>query len=499
MKFLHLADTHLGCRRYNLDERTKDFARAWYDIVTRHAIGGRVDFVLIAGDFFNSRTVDSQTMNHAMIGLQALRDADIPVIVIEGNHDKHDVVTDHSWLRSLSKWRLIKLLEPVNTEGGESQAWDDEERAGWYIDIKNARIFGSHWYGMSANHALPLLADALKEARDPERFNILMLHTDVEGQLGRPIPALSVARLKELRELIDYVALGHTHKRFELDNWAFNPGSPEWCSTDEYREERGFYLVEVDDARQAKVEYIQDYAQRKLQRITFDVSGADDPDAMHLAALEQIKREARVHDEASDALAPIIEINLRGHLGFKGSLLNLNLLQAETHAHTRALHVIMKNQTVPVEYAVAAGLDENTTRYERERRIIEDLVSRDNRFSTRAADIAALIIEAKRLALAQEAPEKIVDLIAARLDAETIDEAKPDDVKLGEVTAHEAVISEAKTGDRLTGEPIIDEPKTDGATVDDRIIDEATADNIPASDAVPAANTHPLISHLLNV
>jgi len=490
MKFLHLADTHLGCRRYNLDERTKDFARAWFDIVTRHAIGGRVDFVLIAGDSFNSRAVDSQTMNHAMIGLEALRDAGIPVIVIEGNHDKHDVVTDHSWLRSLSKWRLIKLLEPIDAEGNQHLAWDDAERAGWYIDIKNARIFGSHWYGMSANHALPLLADALKEARDPTRFNILMLHTDVEGQLGRPIPALSVARLKELRELLDYVALGHTHKRFELDNWAFNPGSPEWCSTDEYREERGFYLVEVDDARHAKVEYIQDYAQRKLQRITFDVSGADDPEAMHAAALEQIKREARVYNENLDTLAPIIEINLRGHLGFKGSLLNLNLLQDETQAHTRALHVMVKNQTVPVEYAVAAGLDANTTRFERERRIIEDLVSRDNRFSTRAADIAALVIEAKRLALAQEAPEKIVDLIAARLDAETTDDA----------TTHKTAIDEVKTRDVITDEVITDELKTDDdATADDVTMNEATADDIAASDAVPATNTHPLISHLLNV
>lgn len=497
MKFLHLADTHLGCRRYNLDERTKDFARAWFDIVTRHAIGGKVDFVLIAGDFFNSRAVDSQTMNHAMIGLEALREADIPVIVIEGNHDKHDVVTDHSWLRSLSKWRLIKLLEPIDAEGNQHLAWDDAERAGWYIDIKSARIFGSHWYGMSANHALPLLADALKEARDPERFNILMLHTDVEGQLGRPIPALSVARLKELRELIDYVALGHTHKRFELDNWAFNPGSPEWCSTDEYREERGFYLVEVDDARRATVEYIQDYTQRKLQRITFDVSGADEPEAMHAAALEQIKREAHVYNENRDALAPIIEINLRGHLGFKGSLLNLNLLRDETLTHTRALHVIIKNQTVPVEYAVAAGLDANTTRFERERRIIEDLVSRDNRFSTRAADIAALVIEAKRLALAQEAPEKIVDLIAARLDAETTDEAQTDDVKINDVTANETAVDEAKAGDVIADEVITDELKTEDATTDETMLDEAA--DIPASDAVPATNTHPLISHLLNV
>jgi DNA repair exonuclease SbcCD nuclease subunit len=50
MKFLHLADIHLGCRRYNLEERTKDFFRAWYDVITNHAIANGVDFVLIVGE-----------------------------------------------------------------------------------------------------------------------------------------------------------------------------------------------------------------------------------------------------------------------------------------------------------------------------------------------------------------------------------------------------------------------------------------------------------------
>ncbi len=55
--------------------------------------------------------------------------------------------------------------------------------------------------------------------------------------------------MNELKSLVDYLALGHTHKRFEIDGWAFNPGSLEACSIDEYREERGLYLVEVDDER----------------------------------------------------------------------------------------------------------------------------------------------------------------------------------------------------------------------------------------------------------
>ncbi|PYS46443.1 MAG: hypothetical protein DMF68_19195 [Acidobacteria bacterium] len=419
MRFLHLADIHLGCRRYNLEERTKDFFRAWYDIIEKHAIPNHVDFILIAGDFFDRRNIDPQAMNHAIAGLERLKDAGIPVIAIEGNHDQRDAVSEHSWMRSLSEWGYIKLLEPTRDEEGNLAlvAWDETERTGSYIDVAGARIFGSHWYGASATAAIPILADALRRAGTEGRFNILMLHTDVEGQTNRPIPAVPVAKLKELKQLVDYLALGHTHKKFDLDGWAFNPGALEPTSIDEYKEERGAFLVEVDDAHNIATTYINDYTQRPFQRLSFDVSGAQDAEAVHDAVMQMIEREARKHTEASDKLAPIIEITLRGQLGFKNSLLLINRLRDEARERTGALHVMIRNQSVPVEYAVAAGMDAQAPRHERERRIIEDLIARDNRYKARAHEMAELVIEAKRQALGNESPDKILELISQKLDA----------------------------------------------------------------------------------
>jgi DNA repair protein SbcD/Mre11 len=419
MKFLHLADIHLGCRRYNLEERTKDFFRAWHEVITTHAIPNRVDFVLIAGDFFDRRNIDPQAMNHAVAGLDLLKDAGVPVVAIEGNHDQRDAVSEHSWMRSLSEWGFIKLLEPQSKpEGGFSLVpWDEDERAGSYVDIAGARIFGSHWFGASATAAIPILADALRDARGEGLFNILMLHTDVEGQTNRPIPAVPVAKLKELKQLVNYVALGHTHKRFDLDGWAFNPGSLEPTSIDEFREPRGAFLVEVDEAHNIKAEVISDYVQRPFQRLSFDVSGAEDAAAVHAGVTELVEREARQHDAEGDTPAPIIEITLRGHLGFKNSLLQVSRMRDETRERTGALHVMIRNQSVPVEYAVAAGMDAQAPRHERERRIIEDLIARDNRFKGRAREMADLVIEAKRQALSNEAPDKILELIAQKLDS----------------------------------------------------------------------------------
>jgi DNA repair exonuclease SbcCD nuclease subunit len=426
MRFLHIADIHLGCRRYNLEERTKDFYRAWADVIQKHAIPNSVDFVLICGDFFDRRNVDPQAMNHAMVGLRALKEAGIPVIAIEGNHDQRDTLTEFSWMRSLSQWEYLILLEPAT--GADSPismtAWNEEDRTGSYIDIAGARIFGSHWYGASANTAIPLLADAMRSALDEGRFNILMLHTDVEGQLKRPIPALTIAKLNELKNLTHYVALGHTHKRFDIDNWAFNPGSLEPTAIDEYREERGLYLVEVDEERSIRAEHITDYAQRPFQRLSFDVSGATEPENVHSGLMKMVEREARKHDADSGKPAPIIEVTLRGQLGFKNSLLELRRIREEIEQSTGALHVMMRNQSVPVEYAVAAGLDAQAPRHERERRIIEDLIARDARFRDRARDMAELVIESKRLALSQESPDKILELIEQKLDGSTGEEQK---------------------------------------------------------------------------
>ncbi|HUQ32617.1 MAG TPA: exonuclease SbcCD subunit D [Pyrinomonadaceae bacterium] len=425
MRFLHLADVHLGCRRYNLEERTKDFFRAWYDVITNHAIPNRIDFLLIAGDFFDRRNIDPQAMNHAIAGLELLKEAGIPVVAIEGNHDQRDAVSDHSWMRSLSEWGFIKLLEPGRDREGhlELVPWNDEERTGSYIDIAGARIFGSHWYGASATAAIPILADALRRARSDGRFNILMLHTDVEGQTARPIPAVPVAKLKELKQLVNYVALGHTHKRFDLDGWAFNPGSLEPTSIDEYREERGAFLVEVDPEHKISARHISEYVQRPFQRISFDVSGVEDADAVYKGVMDVIEREARKYDESSDEPAPIIEITLRGQLGFKNSLLPINRIRDEARERTRALHIMIRNQSVPVEYAIAAGMDAQAPRHERERRIIEDLIARDNRYKRRAHEIAELVIETKRQALGNESPEKILELIAQKLD-QTEDKGK---------------------------------------------------------------------------
>lgn len=414
MKFLHISDVHLGCTRYQLPESPRDFFDAWIDVLQRYGIEEKVDFVIMCGDFFHKRSVPPETMNYAVAGLQLMKDAGIPVVAIEGNHDQKHTDSDYSWLRSLANWDLLYLLEPTNIDGRiVYNVWDAEFGKGGFIDIGRVRIFGSHWYGASANWAIPMLTEAIKENRRDDAFHLLMLHTDVEGHQTHPIPALSLSALKELKSVTDYVALGHTHMHYEIDNWAFNPGSIEVTNIAEFREKRGVFLVEVDENNEVTAKHIEDYHYRPFQRIQFAVDGFANPKDLTDAVLEKVSSEARCGEEGKPA--PIIEIILKGQLGFPNSVLELKEIREKAKEITGALHIRIKNNSVPTDYAVAADIDEDSSRDALERRVVEDLIIRDNRFKTNISDISDAVIGAKRLALTDEEPEKIAEFIAAKI------------------------------------------------------------------------------------
>ncbi|MFV0388933.1 MAG: exonuclease SbcCD subunit D [Pyrinomonadaceae bacterium] len=411
MKFLHIADIHLGCDRYHLKESQKDFFDAWLDVLRKYAVDENVDFVIMCGDFFHKRNVQPESMNYAFAGLNLLKKNGIPVVSIEGNHDQHYIDSRHSWLRSLAAWNLLYLLEP-STENGETKykPWNNNKNRGGYIDIGNARIFGSSWYGSQSNLMIPKLIDSIEDNKREGAFHILLLHTDVEGHQTHPIPALTVENLIKLKSAVDYVGLGHTHKCYEIDNWAFNPGSLEITNIAEYQEIRGAWLIEVDEDFKVNAKHVQNYVQRPFQRIGFDVDKFDDPKTLTSELLKHIKEMFKFGDKNTER-APVVEVTLRGRLGFPNSSLELNKVRKKASELTSALHIILKNHTLPLEFGEDIGAREQS-REIIERNVIEHFVSQDKRFNKNKAKVAEAIIETKHLVISGEPPEKIADFIA---------------------------------------------------------------------------------------
>ncbi|MCB1025385.1 MAG: exonuclease SbcCD subunit D [Acidobacteria bacterium] len=414
MKFLHIADVHLGCTRYHLEESQRDFFDAWIDVLKKYAVDERVDFVIMCGDFFHKRSVPPETMNYAFAGLSMLKDAGIPVVSIEGNHDQKHNDSDYSWLRSLANWNLLYLLEPKISEGEINYLpWNSDDKRGGFIDIGEARIFGSDWFGASANNAIPKLTESIGQNQREGAFHILMLHTDVEGHQTHPIPALTIENLKKLRSVTNYVGLGHTHKCFDIENWAFNPGSLEITAIDEFKEIRGAWLVEVDEAREVSAKHIQEYVQRPFQRISFDVDKFADTKELTKQLLETVENELMPPDEVYGK-KPIIEITLRGHLGFPNSNLELDKIRRKTQEIGDALHVKIRNHSVPIEYGDDLDVKDQS-REAIELSVVERFVAQDNRYKTRAKEVTETVIGAKRMVLGGESPEKIADFIALGL------------------------------------------------------------------------------------
>lgn len=420
-RFLHISDIHLGIRRYGLEERTRDFFYAWNDCLQRYAIGEGVDFVLIGGDLFDRRQIDPQAANHAILGLEKLKAAGIPAFAIEGNHDQRETGSDFSWLRSLSQWRFLKLLEPVHRDGVvEYRIWDEDRREGGYIDCKDVRIFGSRWYGVTTSNVIPQLCEAIRPHLREDGYNVMMLHTEVEGQLNRPVPSVSTGRLLQLRDCVQYLALGHIHKNFVVDGWAFNPGSLEATTVDEYHERRGAYLVELRDGK-VYAELVSGYRQRPFIFDTFDLSGYLDPEQ---ASQQLQKHLLEVCSRNNFEYPPIVEITIEGRVNFKTSLMRLDDVKEYVCSNSSVLEVIFRNETIPVEYAVAADLGAGTSRSEREMRVLKDLVSQDVRWRDRATEMAALILEVKRLALSEEPPEMLLKLLERQFPEPTLEDTK---------------------------------------------------------------------------
>lgn len=415
MKFLHIADVHLGCTRYHLEESQRDFFDAWIDVIQKYGIDEEVDFVLMCGDFFHKRSIPPETMNYAFAGLSLLRDKGIPVVSIEGNHDQKHNDSDYSWLRSLANWNLLYLLEPRKHEGKFSYLpWNEEVKEGGYIDIGRARIFGSDWYGASANKAIPMLTEALEGNRREGAFHILMLHTDVEGHQTHPIPALTIENLKKLKSVTDYVGLGHTHKCYEIDNWAFNPGSLEITNISEYEETRGAWLVEVDDDLKLSAKHVRDYTQRPFLRIPIEVSAFSDPRELTAHVLSEVESKTPREIDGFEGPKQIVEITFRGRLGFPNSSLELDKIRREARQVADALHIRIKNHSVPIEYGEVESRGES--REDLERKVVERSVAQDKRYRENLERITEAVIGSKRMALTDESPEKIADFIDAKLN-----------------------------------------------------------------------------------
>ncbi|MCS6813390.1 MAG: DNA repair exonuclease [Cyanobacteria bacterium] len=396
-RFLHIADVHLGYEMYGSVERSRDFFYALYDALERYAVAERVDFVLIAGDLFEHRYVLPAVLNQAQLCLELLKAADIPVLAIEGNHDHRPHGTKTSWLRYLADWDWLILLEPQEDQAEQGacySAWSPETKRGGYIDLAcGVRVIGSRWYGASAPQSIPLLANSIRQLPTPPPYMVMMFHHGLQGQIARYQGALDPAVLLPLREAgVDYLALGHIHKNYTLDDWIFNPGAIEANSIAESQEEcpHGVYLVTMTE-QGIQAELKRDYRQRSIVRLDFKVES-------NWTVEEVVERTiAYVQSHQARTADAIVEVKLHGQVSFNRLDVNVRDLRDQLHQRSGALVLLLRYDLVGTEYDTLSGWDHNAPppRSAIETRVFTDLLAAHATYRDQADQLARALIDLK--------------------------------------------------------------------------------------------------------
>ena len=212
MKFLHAADIHLdsplrGLERYESApvEQIRRATRRALENLVRHAIEERVDFLLIAGDLYDGDWPDYNTGLFFARQMAHLRDANIPVFLIRGNHDADSRLT-----------KELRLPENV-------RIFPTDKAASHRLDNLGVVVHGR---GFATAAVTENLAITFPPAI-PGLFNIGLLHTCATGFEGHECYApCALSDLAAKR--YDYWALGHVHVRKDLhpgEPWIVFPGN----------------------------------------------------------------------------------------------------------------------------------------------------------------------------------------------------------------------------------------------------------------------------------
>lgn len=416
MIFLHSSDIHLG-KTYqdspNAAERARDFYVALETIVAR-AVADRVDAVVIAGDLFHEAEVLPLDFAASAAALEPLREAAIPLVCIEGNHDWIHRRHRRSWVEALSELGYLVLLRPEVGDDGvyAFPPWDPERRSGGRIEIGGVSFYGLGYVGAFAGAHVPRICEAVAALGTTE--NVLLFHVGVRTYCPNEIGNMAVDESLLLADRFRYVALGHGHKPYVVERegvpFAFNPGSPECVNFGEESYIKGFNRVVWRAGAPPEVETIP-LRPRPMLNATISLDGAETVDAAETLLAD---RAAASLARPDDDRRPVVRVKLTGRVGFRPVELSRDRVLAAVAACFEPLHLEVEN-LLALRRVGAAAFEERSLA-DVERAVVEELWTASPTGAGRAEAMTDLTLEVKRRLLDGRADaDELFEMIHARL------------------------------------------------------------------------------------
>lgn len=209
-----------------------------FDRIVDHTIESKADFLVIAGDLYDSKDRSLRALVNFRKQMERLAERNVPVYIVHGNHDP------------LNGWGSEFQLPPnVTTFSGRTDT-EPFIRKG----REAARITG-------VSYTRERVTDNLASSFHPTAgtpYSLALLHANVGGNTGHADYA--PATLDELTGAgFDYWALGHVHSRAVLATepaTVVYPGNPQGRNAREGGP-RGCFQVDVDTSGRAHLEFVE--------------------------------------------------------------------------------------------------------------------------------------------------------------------------------------------------------------------------------------------------
>lgn len=275
LSILHFADAHIDIANYGkhdpdlaLPVRVVDFLKSLDQIVDA-AIEKQVDLVIFAGDAYKDRNPQPTFQREWGKRIMRLSQAQIPTVLLVGNHD---VSPASGRAHTLQEFNTL-AVPYVHVADRITRL--DPDQLGVPVQIitipwvsRSQLMTREETVGKPLEEVVLLIEERVQTAvahlidtADPTIPLILTAHASVQGakfgsersvMLGHEL-VLSGSLVADKR--LDYVALGHIHKRQDLANGnhppIVYPGSIERIDFGEAKERKGYVLATINKGQTA--------------------------------------------------------------------------------------------------------------------------------------------------------------------------------------------------------------------------------------------------------
>ena len=192
LKLIHTSDVHLESDTFGAGSRGdifRDSVRRAFSGVIDVANGNRADLLLIVGDLFDSNRISVEALDFAM---NQIARAQMPVVIIPGNHDAHDERSIYAALPSASLPQNLHLI--LDPEG---------------VSLEFPDLAAHVWGRALVEHSPEYRPLSGLPEPVPHAWNIGLAHgffTESETNRSSPVTPAEIEASG-----YDYIALGHIH------------------------------------------------------------------------------------------------------------------------------------------------------------------------------------------------------------------------------------------------------------------------------------------------